>query len=90
MKNPIEQQRDKPVGQVYNEQQNAMIEKLGGVETVADALPQLIEIESGLCKHKKRKFVPVIPVSIEKIDIVDDWKLCVDGKRFLSPKIKQL
>ncbi len=45
----IEQQPDKPV-----DQQNAMIEKLGGVEAVADALPQLIEIESGLSKHKKK------------------------------------
>ena len=54
MKDAIEQQPDKPVGQVYNEQQNAMIEKLGGVEAVADALPQLIEIESGLSKHKKK------------------------------------
>jgi hypothetical protein len=54
MKDAIEQQPDKPVGQVYNEQQNAMIHKLGSVEAVADSLPQLIEIESGLIKHKKK------------------------------------
>jgi hypothetical protein len=84
MKDAIEQQPDKPVGQVYNEQQNAMIHKLGSVEAVADSLPQLIEIESGLIKHKKKKFVPVIPASIENINIVDEWKLCVDGKRFLA------
>jgi hypothetical protein len=82
----IEQQPDKPV-----DQQNAMIEKLAGVEAVADALPQLIEIESNeiewnrnrLSKHKK-KIIPVIPASIEKIDIFDEWKLCVDGKIFLA------
>jgi hypothetical protein len=84
MKDAIEQQPDNPVGQVYNEQQNAMIHKLGSVEAVADSLPQLIEIESGLIKHKKKKFVPVIPASIENINIVDEWKLCVDGKRFLA------
>ena len=41
MKDAIQQQPDKPVGQVYNEQQNVMIQKLGGVEAVAEILPQL-------------------------------------------------
>ena len=83
MKDAIQQQPDKPVGQVYNEQQNVMIQKLGGVEAVAEILTQLIEIESGLIKYK-RKFMQVIPATIEEIEIFDKWKLCNSGKRFLA------
>ena len=36
-----------------------------------------------ISKHK-RKFVPIIPATISEIEIIDDWKLCVDGKRFLA------
>ena len=83
MKEAIKQQPDKSVGQVYHEQQNLLIEQMGSVEVVSELLPQLSDLESGLIKHK-RKFVPIIPTTIDQIEIIDEWKLCVDGKRFLA------
>ena len=32
-----------------------------------------------ISKHK-RKFVPIIPATISEIEIIDDWKLCVELK----------
>ena len=71
MKDAVEKQPGKPIGQVYQEQQNKIIEDLDTLEIIAEILPQLSEIESGLTKHKRR-FLPKIPETIEEILIMDE------------------
>ncbi len=82
VKDRIMGEPDVPVSQIYQQEQSKVI-KQTSLEIVADALPQLYEIQSGLFKHKN-KSIPIIPKTIEEIEIVDEWGQCVDGSRFLA------
>ena len=83
MKELVVNQPDIPISQHYQREQDKLVSQLGSIEIVADVLPQLITIQSGLTKHKL-KFVPVVPETIEQIDIVNEWSKCLDGSRFLA------
>lgn len=52
------------------------------MDYLAEAVPQLYNIQSGLYKHKSI-FIPPIPNSIDEIDIKDSFATCEDGTRFL-------
>ena len=83
MKDAVVRQPDKPVAQVYQEEQSKIVSQMNSMDLVVEVMPQLQDIQSGLTKHK-RKLAPVIPENIEQIKIVDEWSTCLDGSRFLE------
>jgi hypothetical protein len=80
LKSRIEKENSKSAAELYKEEQSKLIEELGDMELVAKSLPQLVEISSGLYKHKS-KFVPLVPKTIDKIKIEGEYKMCEDKVR---------
>ena len=57
-----------------------MIAQLGDMALVANSIPQLTKISSGLYKHKA-KFLPHVPETIDKIEIKGEFEMCEDKTR---------
>ena len=62
MKRRIEKENSKSDAELYREEQSKMIAQLGDMALVANSIPQLTKISSGLYKHKA-KFIPHVTES---------------------------
>jgi hypothetical protein len=51
MKDAVVRQPDKPVAQVYQEEQSKIVSQMNSMDLVVEVMPQLQDIQSALTKH---------------------------------------
>ena len=79
---------DKPISQIFQEEQANFVKALGDVDKVADFFPQWISKQSSLYMQRFKN-IPTIPDDLKDLKIEGQWATALGVERFLLKHTKE-